>query len=360
MREPYRVAVWGPGTMGKGAIRELLRLPETNLVSVLAYNHDNDGIDVGTLLGGEPVGVAVTTSMIDLIAAQPEVVLHTARDFGDFRADEEIVRLLEAGINVISVLPYQYPKARGSEFQRRFDEAGKRGGSTLHGTGIDPGFLFERLVALMTGLSNDIQHVRMEEYFNCANLANHTILELYGFGTAIADVERSPIAATMAQNYLTMGMHYLADHLGVPLKHIERRSHHKLTERDEKISSGFEAKAGTVGTISFEWIGYTFEERPMFQIQVFWYLTGSLRPSAARGDDFWIVDVEGVPSSRLGLELKGSIARNLSMTDRNPTPASYLATLVPAIQAIPAVIQAPAGVLIAEMPQFHWKPDMRL
>jgi len=37
-RSPYRVAVWGPGKMGRAAIREIIRLPETELVAVLGYN----------------------------------------------------------------------------------------------------------------------------------------------------------------------------------------------------------------------------------------------------------------------------------------------------------------------------------
>ena len=97
LRSPYRVAVWGPGKMGQAAIREIVRLPETELVAVLGYNRENDGADVSKLIGGPPTGVKVTTSMDKMVEAKPEVVIHTARDFGDFRADAEIIRLLEAG-----------------------------------------------------------------------------------------------------------------------------------------------------------------------------------------------------------------------------------------------------------------------
>lgn len=359
MREPYRVAVWGPGTMGKGVIRELLRLPETQLVSTLAYSTEKSGVDVGTLVGQESVGVKVTTHFGELLAAKPEVVIHTARDFGDFRGDADIIRLLESGINVISVLPYQYPAARGESVHQRFDEAGKRGGATLHGSGIDPGFFYERLAATMTGISNDIQWIRLEEYSNVKNLTDHKILELYGFGTPMEAVLENQTAANMAQNYLTMGMHYLADHLGVPLEHIERTSDHRLTDRDVTIRSGFTAKSGTVGSISFEWTGFTRQKKPMFQIKTVWYLDDSLRPPRAKGDDYWLLEIEGLPSARVGVELKGSLLLNSALAERNPVPAAYLATIIPAIQAIPAVVAAPPGVLVAAMPQFHWKADMR-
>ena len=117
LREPYRVVVWGPGVMGQAAIREVLRLPETELVGVLAYSPAKDGVDVGTLIGQDRIGVSTTTDPAAIVALKPDVVLHTARDFGDFRSDDDIVMLLEAGINVISVLPYQYP--RGARQRRR-------------------------------------------------------------------------------------------------------------------------------------------------------------------------------------------------------------------------------------------------
>ena len=47
LREPYRVSVWGPGTVGLAAIRELILLPETELRSVLAHSDDKAGADAG-------------------------------------------------------------------------------------------------------------------------------------------------------------------------------------------------------------------------------------------------------------------------------------------------------------------------
>ncbi|MEJ2410883.1 MAG: hypothetical protein P8Y48_16665 [Novosphingobium sp.] len=359
VRDPYRVGIWGPGSLGQSAIRQLVRLPETELVAVMAYSDEKNGVDAGDLVGIPSTGVRMTTDMETFISARPEVVLHTARDFGDFRSDEEIIALLEAGIDVISVLPYQYPIARGQEAHDRLQAAALKGGATLHGTGIDPGFLYERLAATMTGMSNEITQIRLEEYFNCSDLENGGLLELYGFGTSLEEMEQNEVPAQMAENYLTMGIQYLADNLGVPIKNIERKSHHKLTANDIKLNNGFSAKAGTVGTVSFEWLAYTEDDLPMFQVQVVWYLDGSMRPDAALADGYWIIEIEGTPSSRLGLEIKGSMKNDLMITERDPTPGAYLATMVPAVQAIPKVVAAEPGILVAEMPEFYWKPDMR-
>ena len=359
MKNSYRVAVWGPGVLGQCAIRELIRLPETELVGAFGYSESKNGVDAGTLSGVDPVNVAVTTDLNEFIALNPDCVLHTARDFGDFRADEDIINLLENGINVITVLPYQYSQARGEDVYNRLNAAAIKGGVTLHGNGLDPGFMYERLAALMTGLSNDIEYIRLEEYVN-AHTMSPDILELFGFGNTLEQIEENPISAKMAANYLTMGMKYLADHLGTPVTRIEQSSHHLLAENKESIGTGFAVEPGTVGMVSYQWKGYTKDDKPMFQIQLFWYLNDNMKPDASiPADDYWVLAVEGVPSTRVGIEIKGSVKNDEAISSINPGPSSYLATIVPAIQAIPVVMNADPGIYDFKMPDIHWKPDLR-
>jgi 4-hydroxy-tetrahydrodipicolinate reductase len=345
--------------MGMCATREILRLPETELVAVLAYSKAKHGVDVGQLLGSELTGVRVTTDADELIAAKPEVVLQATHLFPEFPSDDEIIRLLEAGINVITCLPYQYPQARGADVAKRFDEAGKRGGATLFGTGENPGFMFERLAATMTGISNDIQCIRVDEYFSCQHLTNgKEILPLYGFGTPVEEVEKNETSGILVGHYLTGPIHYMADKLGVPLDRIERTSHHKVVTEDITIPGVITARKGTVGTLSFKFTGYS-NGRPMFVNRTRLYLHESLRPREAKGDDYWIIQIEGQPSTRLGLEITGSLKRNLPRLPNNPAPGGYFATVIPMIQAIPMVIDAAPGLHVTAMPEVHWKPDMR-
>lgn len=359
MREPFRVGVWGPGTMGQCAIRETMRLPETDLVGVLAYNPSKHGVDVGTMLGQEQFGVRVTTDVEEFLQTKPEVVLHTAQYYPDAPPDDDLAMLLEAGINVITALPYQYPNARGDASMKRLLGAGKRGGATLFGTGINPGFVYERLAAATTGLSNDIQSIRLDEFFNCQHLNTGTgILDIFGFGSTAEEIAANPVAATISSDFLPMGMHYLADRLGMPIERMECTAHHGSVDHDVVLPGVTTAKAGTISTVSYRWTGYA-SGKPMYVIQVHWYLHESLRPETARGDDYWLLQIEGRPSTRLGLEIMGSVEKELPMLAGNPTPSGYFATVITMLQAIPMVIEAEPGWLVPDMPQVHWKPDMR-
>lgn len=359
MRAPFRVGVWGPGTMGQCAIREIPRLPETDLVGVLAYSPAKHGIDVGAMLGREPIGVQATTDVGEFLQTRPDVVLHTAQYRPDAPPDDDLEMLLGAGINVITALPYQYPDARAEASSARLIEAGRRGGATLYGTGINPGFVYERLAAVMTGLSNDIQSIRLDEFYNCQHMSDGAgILGIFGFGSTAEEIAANPVAATISSDFLPMGMHYLADRLGVPIERMECTAHHGAVDRDIVLPGVITAKAGTVSTVSYRWTGYA-DDRPMYVIQVHWYLHESLRAATARGDDYWLLQIEGQPSTRLGLEIMGSVEKELPMLAGNPTSGGYFATVITMVQAIATVVDAEPGWLVPDMPQVHWKPDMR-
>ena len=64
---------------------------------------------------------------------------------------------------MITPLPYAYPAARGGDAYARLDAAARKGGATLLGTGITPGFFDEKLAMLMTGVTNDVTHIHMQE-----------------------------------------------------------------------------------------------------------------------------------------------------------------------------------------------------
>ena len=95
----------------------------------------------------EPVGVIATDSIEQILATDCDVVVHTPRAAGhhDERYDD-LERLLCAGKNVATVAICIAPWRHGPAFVKRFEDACRAGGSTLR-TGIDPGFLCDRLPA---------------------------------------------------------------------------------------------------------------------------------------------------------------------------------------------------------------------
>jgi 4-hydroxy-tetrahydrodipicolinate reductase len=358
MREPYRIGVAGPGGLGACAIREVSRLAELRLAAVLAYSPSKNGVDAGELAGIGPIGIKATTDFAQFLSSDAECVIYTARDFGDWRADKEILALLEAGKNVITPLPYHYLKARGADVEARFLAAAKRGGATLHGSGITPGFYNERLALLMTGLSNDVKHIKFQEFFNAEPLAGAAeTLQLFGFGAPLEHVEKNPFAGMMAENYLKQPIIFYADKLGIKVDRIERKAQHRVSPVAISTPAAT-IQPGTVGCVSYAWTAYS-GGKPFYTTEVYWFLGDVMRPETAKGNDFWCIEIEGRPSLKVSVESKASFADDTYISPEEPSPPGYTSTIVAITQAIPAVIAAAPGLLLPALPQFHWKPDQR-
>lgn len=72
MTKKIKIGVWGPGGIGGCAIRELVRTPDVELVSVLVYSEHKDGVDAGALVGIGDIGLKTTRDVSTFLAAKPE------------------------------------------------------------------------------------------------------------------------------------------------------------------------------------------------------------------------------------------------------------------------------------------------
>ena len=98
-----KTVVWSTGGVGSIAIDAIRVRPDLELVGVWVHTAEKVGKDAGELAGGDPMGVTATNDADELIALQPDCVVYAAsgpdRDAG---AIPDYLRLLEAGINVVS------------------------------------------------------------------------------------------------------------------------------------------------------------------------------------------------------------------------------------------------------------------
>src|SRR5262245_40268759 len=106
MRDSYKIIVWGPGGLGGIALWEVARLDAFELVGLRAFSATKVGKDAGELIGIDPLGVTATDDVESLLALQADCAIYTPRDFGINNADAELIRILEAGHNVVTPLPY--------------------------------------------------------------------------------------------------------------------------------------------------------------------------------------------------------------------------------------------------------------
>jgi hypothetical protein len=357
MRDPYRVAIWGPGDAGSICIREAARLPELEVVGAYSFSDAKAGRDVGEIAGIGPLGVFATRDLDEFLAIDCDVVLHTALDFPGVPVLEDYVTLLEAGKNVITSHPYNYLEVRPPEMRERIEAAAKAGGATFYAGGANPDFVGHRLAMTLTGFSNDVRQLKIEEYFDCRLQANPGILQVIGLGgdPSQAMDEHSPALWYQKQYWFQM-IKQLADVMGVTLSRIEAASYSEAAP-ETLVSPILTIDAGRTGRVAYESTGYVGED-PFIVVRVGWYLTETMRPEGVTADCQWILTVEGRPSTRTVLSVEPTFS-NLDTMAGEPAAPGYVGFGICLIQAIPGVVAAPAGIKQTDVPSVHWRRDLR-
>jgi hypothetical protein len=338
-----KVAQWATGSVGMWSLREIIRHPDLELVGLRVYSPDKVGVDAGVIAGGEPIGVAASDSSAEIMAGGAEIVIHCAQAFGQLdQMAEDVVALLEAGVNVITVSDYISPRLQSDQLYERLDSAAKRGGVTLHGTGIDPGFLCDRLPATLTGLSTQVEHVEMVEIADLRDHPNPSmIMELLGFGMKPGEFRIDPshpglqYCATM----FPQAVHTLFELLKVPWGRLGIAPPVlACATKDLEVASGTIAE-GTIAGISWTFEGYRPDDpygQPFATHQWSWYLEPDLPGMPEAHGRYQIqLNITGTPTLRTVVDIT------------HPQDPFCMPTAGAAIRAIPEVLAAPPGHLAA-------------
>ena len=367
---PLRVLVWGPGGLGRITIREITSLPELCLTGVLAYSHENDGVDAGTLAGIAPTGVPVTTDIAVALDIEADVVLHLARDYGRYSgrhsAVDDIATFLRRGRNVITVHPFHHPEAFAAlsdpaDAIHRIQQACNEGSSTFHATGINPGLIADRLAPTLTGLCTQVRSVRVYETWDHAHFNNKT-LTVIGFGRRPQDIEANPAIATMIDNYCAHNLYTLARSLNVQITNTRVEHEWALAPTELRFPT-INIAEGTVGRLTRSWHAHTAHGGPHLTVEVNWTLgRQEMIPQGMDPDHYYGIVVEGTPSLQMGLSITGSFEhRKHLVVDDDPTSEpGYYAVVATCLQAVPYVAAAAPGILPPAGPLLHWAPDFRL
>lgn len=152
--EPLRVAVMGLGPIGQEIAQVLARKRWAEIVAAVDVDPGLEGRPLSEVAElDESVGVDVTPSLdvdCDLVAHATVSDLESAT--------HQVIPHLKRGRSVVSTCEeLSFPL--DDRLARSLDEAGSEGGSTVLGTGINPGFLLDALPAVLTVSCQSVEHV---------------------------------------------------------------------------------------------------------------------------------------------------------------------------------------------------------
>lgn len=332
---PIKVIQWGAGVNGSALIRAIHAHPDLELVGCRVYSDQKSGADAGVLAGIGEIGVRATNQRQAILELAADVVIHCPRQRPDLSEnDQDVVDLLASGKHVISVTgTYSYPAAHPG-YAERFEEACRKGGTVFAHTGINPGFICERLAPTLTGLCVDVDAVSVEESYLCDTGTADILFDAMRFGDAPEEwTADSPVGRLFNFQFVQM-VHHMAHALGVELADVRHEASVVPAHRDIAVA-GRVVRQGQVAAIVQSWEGVP---REAGQIRVrkntIWVIAPDIPGYPPKQG--WQVRIDGKPSLELQL-------RYVPEGDRTYIPESMVGAAIPMIAEVMA---AEPGILL--------------
>ena len=332
---PMRIVQWTTGNVGRRSVRAVVAHPDLELVGCYAWSADKVGRDVGELCGLPPLGIAATDDVDALLALRPDCVVYNPM----WPSVDELVRILGAGVDVVTTAAFIDGRRLGAERQRLV-EACARGASSILGTGVSPGFA-ELLAIVVAGICDRIDKVTVSEAAHTALYDSPETEKPAGFGRPIDDPQLPGMTAAGTAVF-GEAVAMVADALGVELDEIVCESEFAQTTEDLVMAS-WTIPAGHVAGVAASWQGRV-GGRTIIDLNVRWKKGATLDPDWVIEKDGWVITVEGLPTVTASLDFLPPPDFEAETIEEFMT-IGHIITAVPALNAIPAVLAASPGIV---------------
>src|SRR5690625_2437051 len=178
MNTPLRVIQWTTGNIGQRSLHAIIGRPDMELVGVYAHGKDKVGVDAATLAGAPdtPTGITATDDIDALLALKPDACCYNPL----WPSVDELVRLLEAGINVCSTAAWITGGKQSPQDRKRIEDACAAGNATMFGSGAHPG-LTNMVGMVLSGACERVDEIRITESVDCSTYESAATMTAMGF-----------------------------------------------------------------------------------------------------------------------------------------------------------------------------------
>ncbi|MGE3174592.1 MAG: dihydrodipicolinate reductase [Planctomycetota bacterium] len=162
MSQPLRVVSFGLGPIGQAAARLALQKRSIQLVGAIDVDPAKVGMDLGELLQlGRKTGVTVRGDAEQALKElRPDAMLHCTSSFMPVVADQ-LLLAARCGVDVVSSTEeLLVPDLQHAELAAQLDAAAREGGTTILGTGVNPGYAMDFAAALASAVTFDVRSVQ--------------------------------------------------------------------------------------------------------------------------------------------------------------------------------------------------------
>ncbi len=318
-----KIALYGVGVVGSLIAKFLLEKEGVEIVSAIDIAKDKIGKDLGEILSlGKKLGVTVSDDVEKAFSkANPDIVVHATSSYLK-DTYSQIASIVKHGVNVVSTCEeLSYPYVTEPKLAKQLDTLAKKHDATVLGTGINPGFLMDALVITLTAPCQKVERIEVVRVMN-AGTRRLPFQRKIGAGLTVEEFKRKIEAKEITGHVgLEQSIAMIADALAWKLDKIIVEKVEPVIAEKPVGSKDIKVSIGKVAGLRQKAKGI-MQKKEVIVLDFQAYIGAE--------EEYDAITISGVPSIRQKIQ---------------PCVHGDLGTIAMIVNAIPKVINAPAGLV---------------
>ena len=336
MKKKIRAVQYGVGPIGASIARLMREKQAIEICGAIDTDPAKAGKDLGEVVGAAdaPWGVTVSADAKEVLEQAADVVIHSTSSSLP-KVMDQLLACLEAESCVVSTCEeLAYPYRTYPELAAKLDAAAKDWGVALVGTGVNPGFVMDKLVVTLAAVSQRIEHAKALRIVD-ASKRRLPLQRKIGAGMTVEEFRAQVAAGVIKHVGLPESVAMIADSLNLPVQEItetiepvvarERVQTEFLTVEAGQAAGVHQIARGTAGG----------KELVYLELQMY---VGAQNPADT-------IELQGHPN--ISLVIPGGSHGDI-------------ATASVVVNSIPVILDAPAGLRTSrDLPIGFFSPDAK-
>lgn len=221
VKKKIRAIQYGVGPIGASIARLMREKHAIEIIGAIDSDPAKAGKDLGEIVGAAdaPWNVTITANAKEMLSEAADVVIHSTSSYLP-NVTDQLLACLEAESCVVSTCEeLAYPFRKYPDLSTKLDAAAKDWGVALVGTGVNPGFVMDKLVLTLAAVSQRVESARAVRIVN----ASHRRLPLQkkiGAGMTVEEFRVQVAAGVIKHHGLPESVAMVSDGLGLAVDEI--------------------------------------------------------------------------------------------------------------------------------------------
>lgn len=251
MNKRIKIVQCGLGHIGTQIARMILTEKKNfEIVGVIDTDKRMEGKDLSEIIRiEEKSGIEVSNDPKAIFSAVDADIAIYATVSSIEQLYRQVGEAMKAGTNIISTCPELiYPYYRHADVANRIDRDARKYGVTILGTGVNPGFVLDTLIIVLSAVCTSINRIKATRVVDYSD-SGPTSMSKHGIGRKLTEQEYRSLVANgdiQVHEWLQDSMSMVAGALGWQLNDVQQTFSPIVSLKERRLPCGITIEPGTL------------------------------------------------------------------------------------------------------------------